>query len=125
MSEAAKVYQFPGEIGDRKIYVVHNGPESADHPPIEISLSRQDSVHWTSYTQRFRVRALKFKDKLPWAQGKPPEHPFYRRFPDDSPEFEVQINSGPARPDACGFIYEAFFEFEDGSKVDPHIQIGK
>ena len=37
MGEPAEVYQFPGEIGDRRIYVVHNGPEPIDHPAIQIS----------------------------------------------------------------------------------------
>jgi hypothetical protein len=124
MGEPARVFEFPGEIGDRKIYVVHNAPEPADHPAIQISISRQDSVHWISYSQKFRVRELKFKDNGDKA-GVHPEQPFYREFPRDSGEFQAQINSGPARPEAEGCTYEAFFEFEDGSQVDPHIQIGK
>jgi hypothetical protein len=124
MGKPAEVLQFPGEIGDRKIYVVHKGTDSKDHPAIQISISRQDSVHWTSYSKRFRVSRLEFLSKEKGA-GDPPPHPFYRKFPDDSPHYEVQINSGPARPEAEGCTYEAFFEFEDGSHVDPHIQIGK
>jgi hypothetical protein len=124
MGEPAEVLQFPGEIGDRKIYVVHNGPDPKDHPAIQISISRQDSVHWTSYSQRFRVSKLKFKCNEKGTLDHP-EHPFYRKFPDDSPYYEAQINSGPARPEAEGCTYEAFFEFEDGSQADPHIQIGK
>lgn len=124
MGEPAEVYQFPGEIGDRKIYVVHDEPEPADHPAIQISISRQDSVHWVSYSKRFRVSGLKFLSKEKDV-GVPPPHPFYRKFPDDSRDYEVQINSGPARPEAEGCTYEAFFEYEDGSHVDPHIQIGK
>ena len=61
MGQTAKVFEFPGEIGDRRIYVVHNEPEPADHPAIQISISRQDSVHWISYSQKFRVSELKFK----------------------------------------------------------------
>ena len=88
MGEPAKVFEFPGEIGDRKIYVVHNAPEPADHPAIQISISRQDSVHWISYSQKFRVRELKFKDNGDKA-GVHPEHPFYREFPRDSGEFQA------------------------------------
>ncbi len=124
MGEAAEVLQFPGEIGDRRIYVVHNGPEPVDHPAIQISISRQDSVHWTSYSQGFKVRELRLKEK-PNDMLEAPKHPFYREFPRDSPSFETQINSGPAKPEACGCTYEAFFTFEDGNEVDPHIQIGK
>jgi hypothetical protein len=125
MAEAAKVFQFPGEIGDCKIYVVHNGPEPEDHPAIQISISRQDSVHWTSYSQKFRVRELNLIRKGPGAVAKPPEHPFYREFPRDNPNYEVQINSGPAKPEAYDCTYEAHFDFEDGTQGDPHIQIGK
>ena len=125
MGEPAEVFQFPGEIGDRKIYVVHDEPEPEGHPAIQISISRQDSVHWISYSKRFRVSKLKFLCKEKGVVGVPPPHPFYREFPRDSQEFTAQINSGPARPEAEGFTYEAFFEFEDGSHVDPHIQIGK
>ena len=125
MGEPAKVFEFPGEIGDRKIYVVHNEPEPADHPAIQISISRQDSVHWTSYSQGFKVRELRLIAKGPNAVPNPPKHPFYREFPTDNPEFEVQINSGPAKPEACDCTYEAYFDFEDGSQADPHIQIGK
>lgn len=124
MAQTAKVFEFPGEIGDRRIYVVHNEPEPADHPAIQISISRQDSVHWISYSQKFRVSELKFKYNDKGTQDHP-DHPFYREFPRDSGEFQAQINSGPARPEAEGCTYEAFFEYEDGSHVDPHIQIGK
>src|SRR5437870_13639666 len=55
MAEAAKLYEMPGEIGDRKVYVVREGEEPHDHPGIDISISKQDSVHWISYGKKFRV----------------------------------------------------------------------
>jgi hypothetical protein len=123
MAEAAKLYVIPGELGDRKVYVVRKGevePEDLasleHHPALEISVARQDSVHWISYEQRFRVAKIQ-----PLTSG--PAHPFFRKFPEDNPEFAFQINSGPARQEAVGHVYRARFEFEDGCAADPHIRI--
>jgi hypothetical protein len=129
MAEAAKVYVMPSEgplseIGDRKVYLVHE-VEPEDHPAIDISISRQDSVHWISSDRRFRVTELKLKYKCKGADDNPPEQPFYRTFPDDNREFAYQVNSGPARPGTHECTYEAHFEFEDGTQGDPHIQIHK
>jgi hypothetical protein len=125
MAEGAKLYVLPGEIGDRKVYVVRKDyEEPKDHPAIEISVSLQDSVHWISYENKFRVAKL-----VPRGVNadKAPPHPFYREFPENpttGPSHAYQTNSGPARPDAIGFTYEAHFEFEDGSSLDPHIRVG-
>jgi hypothetical protein len=121
MAEAAKLYEMPGEIGDRKVYVVREGQEPHDHPGIDISISKQDSVHWVSYGKKFRVTKLVPIDKK---KDSAPEHPFYREFPDENLEHTYQINSGPARPEALDHTYEAHFHFEDGSEADPHIRVG-
>src|SRR6267142_4319644 len=109
MAEGAKLYVMPGEIGDRKVYVVREGEEPHDHPEVEISISKQDSVHWVSYGKKFKVAKLVPVDK---EKSSAPKHPFYREFPGENPEHTYQINSGPARPDALGHIYEAHFDFE-------------
>jgi len=121
MAEAAKLYEMPGEIGDRKVYVVREGQEPHDHPGIDISISKQDSVHWISYGKKFRVTKLVPIDEK---KDSAPEHPFYREFPGENPEHTYQINSGPARPEAQDHTYEAHFHFEDGSEADPHIRVG-
>jgi hypothetical protein len=124
MAEGAKMLQFPGEIGDRKIYVIKKGEkEPKDHPALEISFSKQDSVHWVSYEQKFRVIRLEpTGDKADCA----PKHPFYREFPEQvvtGPKYAYQINTGPAKIDAINHMYKAHFEFEDGTLYDPHIRI--
>jgi hypothetical protein len=125
MAEGAKLYVLPGEIGDRKVYVVRKDyEEPKDHPPIEISVSLQDSVHWISYEKKFRVKKLVPKPEN--SNRVPPPQPFYREFPEPTgtgPTHAYQVNSGPARPEAIGFTYEALFEFEDGSGYDPHIKV--
>ena len=121
MAQTAKLYVIPGEIGDRKVYVVREGEEPKDHPEVDVSISRQDSVHWISYGKRFRVTKLVPIDEK---KGSAPEHPFYREFPGDNSDHTYQINSGPARPEALNHIYEAHFHFEDDSEADPHIRIG-
>ncbi len=110
MAQTAKLYVIPGEIGDRKVYVVSEGEEPKDHPEVDVSISRQDSVHWISYGKKFRVTKLVPIDEK---KDSAPEHPFYR-----------EINSGPARPEALNHTYEAHFQFEDDSEADPHIRIG-
>lgn len=125
MAEGAKLYEFPGEIGDRKVYVIRKGEkEPEDHPPLEISFSKQDSVHWVSYEMKFRVLKLEpIEEKADCA----PAQPFYREFPepiDGGPKYAYQINTGPAKFSAIGFSYKAHFEFEDGSLYDPHIHVG-
>ena len=142
MAEAARVYVMPGPIGDRKVYLVRkHEQEEPGHRPVEISVSLQDSVHWVSNEgQKFRVRELKpiHKDSatLTTDRQRDPKSlsseeelanaptPFYRRFPEENRDYAFQISSGPARPEAIGYTYEAHFEFDDGAEIDPHIHIG-
>jgi hypothetical protein len=126
MGETAPLYTIPRKIGENKVYDVC-AKEPEDHPALQISVERQDSVHWVSATKKFRVSKLTFQERTQEADGncEVPEQPFYRNFPADNVEFAYQINSGPARPKAIGLIYKASFEFEDGTMYDPHIQIGK
>ena len=121
MAQTAKLYVIPGEIGDRKVYVVREGEEPKDHPEVEISISKQDSVHWVSYGKKFRVTKLVPIDEKRHCA---PEHPFYREFPGHNQDHTYQINSGPARPEALNHVYEAHFDFDDGSEADPHIRVG-
>ena len=114
------------EIGERKVEDISK-PEPPDHPPLQISVERQDSVHWISSAKKFQVVRLEFKERTNDAKQDcdAPEHPFYRKFPDDNNGNASQVDSGPARPEAIGLIYKAHFRFEDGEMYDPHIQIGK
>lgn len=129
MAEIARVYVMPGPIGDRKVYLVRKEEkEEPGHPALEISVSLQDSVHWVSSEERkFKVVKLKAikKDRATLSEKELANapRPFYRRFPEDNKEPEFQISSGPARPDAIGYTYEAHFEFEDGNQCDPHIHV--
>ena len=138
---AAPVYMMPGPIGDRKVYLVSKDEkDEPGHRAIEISVSLQDSVHWVSKEgNKFKVRELRpiAKDPCPPATDKERDsksfamaedladapYPFYRKFPDES-QHAFQISSGPARPEAIGYTYEAHFVFEDGDECDPHIHIG-
>jgi hypothetical protein len=84
---------------------------------VTISYGRQDSIHWFCKDKKFRV--------LKVDRHEDPDAPlplFYRRFPDDNPEFGFQVNSGPLRPECMNHTYKAHFEFEDGTKLDPHIR---
>ena len=83
MAQTAKLYVIPGEIGDRKVYVVSEGEEPKDHPEVDVSISRQDSVHWISYGKKFRVTKLVPIDEK---KDSAPEHPFYREFPGENPD---------------------------------------
>jgi hypothetical protein len=121
MAQTAKLYVIPGEIGDRKVYVVREGEEPKKHPEVYVSISRQDSVHWISYEKKFRVTKLV---PIDGKKGSAPKHPFYREFPGDNLVHTYQINSGPARPEALNHTYEAHFHFEDDTESDPHIRIG-
>jgi hypothetical protein len=129
MAETARVYVMPGPIGDRKVYLVRKEEkEEPGHPALEISVSLQDSVHWVSRDERkfsvIKLKAIKKGcDILTDEESAIAPRAFYRRFPDDNQDHEFQISSGPARPEAIGYTYEAHFDFEDGSQCDPHLQV--
>ena len=120
MAEATNVLNMPepNDWGERKLYRIFWNTPAEKHPELEISVKRQDSVHWICEEKKFRVLSVDPVDENPHAP-----RPFYREFPDDKCEYTFQVNSGPARPAACGFTYKPLFEFEDGSKLDPHIRV--
>ena len=126
MGETAPLYTIPRKLGENKVYDVC-AEEPEDHPALQISVERQDSVHWVSADKKFRVSKLTFQERTEEADDncEVPDQPFYRKFPEDNRDYAYQINSGPARPEAIDLIYKATFEFEDGTIVDPHIQIGR
>jgi len=118
MSEPARVLPMEMPVGEGKRYPIDWRKTPEQHPQVEISVSLQDSVHWCCSDKKFRV--------LKVDRHEDPNAPlplFYRRFPEDNPEFGYQVNSGPARPDGIGHTYKAHFEFEDGTELDPHIRV--
>jgi hypothetical protein len=92
-----------------------------DHPAIDISVSLEDSVHWFCRDMKFRVVSVNPVEDNPDA----PVPLFYRRFPEDNPEFAYHVNSGPARRGTENNTYKPLFEFEDGHRLDPHIRTNK
>jgi hypothetical protein len=92
-----------------------------DHPAIDISISLEDSVHWFCSDMKFRVLSVHPGKENPDA----PVPLFYRRFPEDDPEFANHVNSGPARRGTENNVYKPIFEFQDGHTLDPHIRTNK
>jgi len=124
MSATEKVRQMdlPVEIGRQIVYEIFPNKSEADHPPVDISIGRQDSIHWFCRTKKFRVIAIH-----PDVQNLGAHQPlFYRQFPEDNLDFGLNVNSGPARFDAeVNAIYKPIFQFEDGQLLDPHIRTTK
>jgi hypothetical protein len=117
MGETAKVMGMRPNWGEQKEYEINWRLAAEEHPEVTISYGRQDSIHWFCKDKKFRV--------LKVDRHEDPDAPlplFYRRFPDDNPEFGFQVNSGPLRPECMNHTYKAHFEFEDGTKLDPHIR---
>jgi hypothetical protein len=112
----------PLTLGERKKYYIdwQNPPKEGDHhPEIDVYVSLQDTVHWYC-DKKFRVRSVK-----PASENPDAPYPFYRRFPEDQPEFAFQVNSGPVRPEAgYEYLYKPVFTFEDKEikDFDPHIR---
>ncbi len=104
--------------GEAKLYLIESGKSDEEHPEVNISVSLQDSVHWYCNDKKFRVLKV---DR--YHDDNAPLPLFYRRFPEDNLEFSNQVNSGPPRPEAVNHHYKAHFEFEDESKLDPHIRV--
>jgi hypothetical protein len=131
---ARKILPWPPPLpkGELKTYYIdwRNPPKPREHKEIDISVSKQDSVYWFC-DKKFRVLSLKpDRDENPKAP-----YPFYRRFPEAThegqPKYVYQVNSGPAKPESVpwgkkkGYLYKPVFEFEDGTKFDPHIRTHK
>src|SRR5438093_1000040 len=97
------------------------GPEYKYHEEVNISISKEDSIHWFCREKKFRVLSL---HPDPKRSPNAPQPLFYRRFPDDNLEFANHVNSGPARPGTEGNWYKPVFEFYDDhrTKLDPHIK---
>ena len=122
MSKAAKILPMEAPrpaMGWQIEYEIYYGKKPEDHPPVNISVSMEDSIHWFCRDQRFRVVSVR-----PTSKDAPAEL-FYRRFPQDNLEFANHVNSGPARPGTGNhYIYKPVFEFDDEkhTKLDPHIK---
>ena len=107
------------QIGEQILYEIFPGKSEKDHPPVDIIIGRQDSIHWFCRTKKFRVVAIHPAE--PTLNARQPL--FYRRFPEDNLEFAFHVNSGPARVDASvESIYKPIFQFDDGTMLDPHIR---
>jgi hypothetical protein len=119
MSATQKVRHIAPEIGRQIPYEIFPEKDESAHPPVDISIAKQDTIHWFCRSQRFRVIAI--YPERPHLNAHQPL--FYRRFPEDNLEFAYNVNSGPARIDASiGVIYKPIFQFEDGKILDPHIR---
>jgi hypothetical protein len=109
------------EMGRQIEYEIYYGKEPEYHKPVTISISKEDSIHWFCRQKKFRVLSVHpDPDRSPNA----PQPLFYRRFPEDNPEFSNHVNSGPARPGTEGYWYKPVFEFYDDhrTQLDPHIK---
>jgi len=100
--------------GEAKLYLIESGKPAEEHPEVNISVS----VHWYCNDKKFRVIKVDRHE-----DDNAPLPLFYRRFPEDNLEFSYQVNSGPPRPEAVNHHYKAYFEFEDRTKLDPHIRV--
>lgn len=127
MSETAKnilPMELPKPPMGRQIeYEIYYGKGPKAHEEVEISISMEDSIHWFCRDMKFRVLSVHpDPDRSPNA----PQPLFYRPFPDnpkdDNPKFANHVNSGPARPGTEGYWYKPVFEFDDKTKLDPHIK---
>ena len=103
-------------------YEIYPGKKPEAHPEVQLSVSMQDSIHWFCRYQRFRVVSV---DPDPKRTPHAPIPLFYRPFPSDNDkiEYTYHVNSGPARSEVGkDNWYKPIFEFEDGTRLDPHIK---
>lgn len=129
MSEAAKILLMEKPrpaMGWQIEYEVYYDRKAEEHPPVDISVGMEDSIHWFCRDMKFRVLSVR-----PETPGAPAEL-FYRKFPEDNHEFAFHVNSGPAKPGTENeHVYKPVFEFDDGSddrprtQLDPHIKTHK
>lgn len=104
------------QIGEQILYEIFPGKSEKDHPPVDISIGRQDSIHWFCRTKKFRVVAIHPAE--PNLNARQPL--FYRRFPEDNLEFAFHVNSGPARVDASvESIYKRSFSLTTAQCLIP------
>ncbi len=131
MPETAKILPMEAPrpaMGWQIEYEIYYGKKPKDHPEIDISISMEDSIHWFCRDHKFRVLSVHRDPKNSDPKNsKAPEPLFYRPFPDDNPnddnpKFANHVNSGPARKIEAGYVYKPVFEFDDGTKLDPHIK---
>jgi|SRR5690242_17889225 len=124
MSESARIMQMEPQkpaMGRQIEYEIFYGKDEKAHPPVDISIGMEDSIHWFCRDRKFRVLSVNPSPKNPDA----PPRLFYRKFPDDNPDFAYHVNSGPARADSgSGYEYKPIFEFDDDdcTQLDPHIR---
>jgi hypothetical protein len=123
MSETARILTMEPPrpaMGWQIEYEIYPEKTPEAHPEIELSISMQDSIHWFCRTKKFRVVSVHPDPESRNA----PEPLFYRPFSEDNiDEFTYHVNSGPGRSKVgVGFRYKPVFEFEDKTKLDPHIR---
>ena|SRR5205814_3720177 len=109
------------EMGKQIEYEIYYGKEPEKHKEVEISVRLEDSIHWFCREMKFRVVSV---HPDPKRSPNAPEPLFYRRFPEDNPEFAFHVNSGPARAGTEGNWHKPIFEFHDErhTRLDPHIK---
>ncbi len=94
-----------------------------EHAPVRVSVSKQDSVLWTSHTHEFEIRGIRKDPHAPESHQKPgaPDNPFFRPFP-ASAKKKGFVSSGPAMEGAVGQQYKSTY-IVGGYVIDPHIII--
>ena len=109
-------------MGRQIDYEIFSRKTEKEHPATDIYVSLEDSIHWFCRDKKFRVKNVHPDAETPDA----PTPLFYRRFPEDNPQFAYHVNSGPVRPETGEEgkvnVYKPVFEFEDGKVLDPHIR---
>jgi hypothetical protein len=85
--------------------------------PVHICATPQDSVLWYSDSYKFKITSVSPKDTGA------PQNAFYRVFPNSADAFQQTVSSGPARGASAGHTYKVTFQLEDGTVVDPEVEI--
>jgi hypothetical protein len=107
-------------MGKQIEYEIYYGKKPKEHKEVELSVTLQDSIHWFCRDHRFRVVSVHpDRERTPNA----PEPLFYRPFSDNIDEYSYHVNSGPARSKVgVDQFYKPIFEFDDKTRLDPHIR---
>ena len=109
-------------MGKQIEYEIHYGKtEEHKHKEVKLSVTLQDSIHWFCRDHRFRVVSV---HPDPERTPNAPVPLFYRPFSEDNiDEYSYHVNSGPARSKiGVDQFYKPIFEFEDKTRLDPHIR---